>query len=412
MNDAELKSKSAQGFPTGATGAHAVEHFALGEDLRRVSVPIDQFPSWRSQILSFALCVLAPALCAWLYYGLVVSDQYAVEFRFSVRSAADLAGQDDTIVMALARRSNAHDIGSLPYIVSNYLRSRNIVRELDRDGALRTMFSSARADRLSRFDRTKSEDALWRYWQGMMAVNVDRVSGLVLVRVLAFDPEDAFELAKDVARATEAMIDGVAARARRDAVYLAEDELGRAGQRYSNALRNLRDVQNQEGTIDPQLTIDASATTLLGVLREKLALERQHDANMKVVSANAPQQLALASQIRALESQTEALTEALTSRREDMKSAAQSLARFESGELERRFSERLLEVAQASYERARLESERQHVYLALFVEPKKPTTAEYPRRVRLIAVVALSAFGLWSVLMLTIAGIRDHWSMR
>jgi capsular polysaccharide transport system permease protein len=408
MNDAHREPKSAASFPTGATGAHAVEHFVLGEDLRRVSVPIDQFGSWRWLILSFALCVLGAMLCASLYYGLIASDQYAVEFRFSVRSAGELGGDED-VVKALTRKGNAHDIGRLPYVVANYLRSRNVVRELDRNAALRTMFSRVGADRLSRFDRTTSEDALWAYWQGMMTVNVDRVSGLILVRVRAFTPEDAFDLAKDVARATETMIDGVAARARRDAVYLAEEELERASLRYSDALRNLRDLQNQEGTVDPQLAIDASATTLLGVIREKLALERQHDANLKVVSASAPQQRALASQIQALESQTAALTEALTSRREDVKSAAQTIARFESGELERRFSERLLEVAQAGYERARLEAERQHVYLALFVEPKKPTSAEFPRRLRLIAFVGTCAFGLWSVIMLTLAGVRDHW---
>ncbi|WP_036262339.1 hypothetical protein [Methylocapsa aurea] len=411
MNDAHREPKSAAGFPTGATGAHAVEHFILGEDLRRVSVPIDQFGSWRWLILSFALCVLGPLLTASLYYGLIASDQYAVEFRFSVRSAAELGGDED-VVKALTRGGNAHDIGSLPYVVANYLRSRNVVRELDRSAALRTMFSSARADWLSQFDRTKSEDALWAYWQGMTAVNVDRVSGLILVRVRAFTPEDAFDLAKDVARATETMIDSIAARARRDALYLAEEDLERASLRYSDALRNLRDVQNQEGTVDPQSAIDASATTLLGVIREKLALERQHDANLKVVSASAPQQRALASQIQALESQTAALTEALTSRREDVKSAAQTIARFESGELERRFSERLLEIAQAGYERARLEAERQHVYLALFVEPKMPTTAEFPRRLRLTAFVGACAFGLWSIIMLTTAGIRDHWGER
>ncbi len=407
MSDAHLESKPEAGFPTGSTGVYAVERFALHEDLRRVSVPIDQFGSWRSHVLSFALCVLAPLLCASFYYGVIASDQYAAEFRFSVRSAAELGGEED-IVALLTRGRGVHDIGALPYVVANYLRSRNVVRELDGKGALRTMFSNDRADRLSKFDPTESEDVLWTYWQGMTTVSVDRISGLVLVRVRAFRPEDALALAKDVARATEAMIDSVASRARRDALYSAAEELERASLRYTDALHALRDVQNQEGTVDPRQTIDASATTLLGILRERLALERQRDANMRVVSANAPQQLALSNQIRALESQTAALTEALTTRREGGKSAAQSIARFEEGELERRFSERLLEVAQAGYERASLESERQHVYLALFVEPKKPETAEYPRRLRSIALVGACAFALWSVMMLTIAGVRDH----
>jgi capsular polysaccharide transport system permease protein len=87
---------------------------------------------------------------------------------------------------------------------------------------------------------------------------------------------------------------------------------------------------------------------------------------------------------------------------------AQSIAQFEKQELEARFSKRLLEVAQAACERARQESERQHVYFALFVEPKKPEIAEYPRRARSVAFAGICAFSLWSVMMLAVAGIRDH----
>jgi capsular polysaccharide transport system permease protein len=170
----------------------------------------------------------------------------------------------------------------------------------------------------------------------------------------------------------------------------------------------LRDVRNQEGTIDPERTIKSSADTLLGVMREKLSLERDRDANLKVLSADAPEQKVLSDQIRALGSQVVSLTEALTSHRKNAKTVAQSIAQFEKAELEARFSKRLLEVAQAAYERARQESERQHVYFALFVEPKKPEIAEYPRRARSVAFAGICAFSLWSVMMLAVAGIRDH----
>ena len=273
---------------------------------------------------------------------------------------------------------------------------------------MRAVFSRDQADWLSRFDPTKSDDDLWLYWRDMISVNVDRVSGLVLVRVLAFTPEDALALARATSVSAEKMIDSVAMRERRDALFSADQELERARLRYSAALTALRDVRNQEGTIDPERTIKSSADTLLGVMREKLSLERDRDANLKVLSADAPQQKVLSDQIRALGSQVASLTEALTSHRKNAKTVAQTIAQFEKGELEARFSKRLLEVAQAAYERARQESERQHVYFALFVEPKKPEIAEYPRRARSVAFAGICAFSLWSVMMLAVAGIRDH----
>jgi capsular polysaccharide transport system permease protein len=336
-----------------------------------------------------------------------------VEFRFSVRSAAELVADEDNIALMIKTgKSGTHEIGILPYMAADYLRSRNVVRELDSDGWLRSLFSRDQADWLSRFDTSKSDDDLWYYWREMISVSVDRVSGLVLVRVLAFTPEDALALARAASVSAEKMIDSVAMRERQDALFSADQELERASLRYSAALTALRDVRNQEGTVDPERTIKSSADTLLGVMREKLSLERDRDANLKVLSADAPQQKVLSDQIRALGSQVASLTEALTSHRKNAKTAAQSIAQFEKQELEARFSKRLLEVAQAAYERARQESERQHVYFALFVEPKKPEIAEYPRRARLVAFAGICAFSLWSVMMLAVAGIRDHKSER
>jgi capsular polysaccharide transport system permease protein len=410
MSETHLKTRPDEHPPAPSTVELAVDHFVLREDLRRSSVPIDQFGSWRWHKLSFALFVVLPTLCASIYYGLIASDLYAVEFRFSVRSASDLVAEQD-IVSMLARGGGLANIGRLPYMAASYLRSRNAVRELDADISLREIYSRPEADWFARLNPSRNDDVLWAYWQSMMAVNVDRVSGLVLVRVLAFTPDDALTLARTAAEAIDRMVDGVATTARRDALAIAEDELKRAAERYAAALTQLRELRNREGTVDPKQTIEDAVATLVGVMRDKLALERQRDTNARSLALDSPQQKILASQIRALESQIAAQAEALTSKRQDMKTAADTIARFEERELERRFAERLLEAAQATYEKARQESERQHIYTTPFVPPKKPEIAEYPRRARSIAFVALSSLGLWGVFTLIIAGIRDHKNM-
>jgi capsular polysaccharide transport system permease protein len=409
MNEAHLAARAADRSPAGLSAKTGLDPFALREDLRRSSVPIDQFGSWRMHGLSFALLVVLPIMCAAIYYGLIAAEKYSVEFRFSVRLAAKVGGDSDNVAqMITGGNPGTQESGRVPYMAADYLRSRNIVRELDRDGWLRLVFSRGEADWLSRFDPAKSEDDLWLYWRDMISVTVDRISGLVLVRVLAFTPEDALALARAASVSTEKMIDSVAMRQRRDALFLAEQELERASLRYSAVLTALRDVRNQEGTVDPEQTITDSTDTLVGVIREKLSLERDYAANLKVMSTDSPQQKVLSDQIRALESQVASLTEALTSHQKNAKTAAQTIEHFDKQELEVRFSKRLLEIAQASYERARQEAERQHVYFALYIEPKKPEIAEYPRRGRSIAFAGICAFSLWGVMMLAAAGIRDH----
>ena len=159
MNEAHLEARAPDRFP--ADPSAGIEHFVLREDLRRVSVPIDQFGSWRMHGLSFALLVVLPILCTAIYYGLIAAGKYSVEFRFSVRSATELVADEDNIALMIkAGKPGAPEIGRLPYMAADYLRSRNVVRELDSDGWLRAVFSRDQADFLSRFDTTKSDEVV------------------------------------------------------------------------------------------------------------------------------------------------------------------------------------------------------------------------------------------------------------
>jgi capsular polysaccharide transport system permease protein len=299
-------------------------------------------------------------------------------------------------------------IGREPYMVANFVRSRNLVQELDNNGWLRSFYAKPFADFFSRFEPRGSYERLWKYWQKMVSVSVDRISGLVMVRVLAFKPDDALSIVREIRRSAERMIDQSSRRARADELRLSEEDLARARQRYTDALVALRQVREDEHTVDPEKTISAAASTLVSTVREKLSLERDREVSLRVLSPSAPQLQVLSQRLQALNDQVAALNRSLTSQNEADRTAADSISRFEQRELERRFAEKLLEISQASYERARLEVARQHLYLITFVEPVKPDKAEYPKRLRSIALVSICAAFVWGVVLLLIATIKDH----
>jgi capsular polysaccharide transport system permease protein len=381
--------------------------FMAESDFRRRPSPIDQFESYRLHKITFMLMVLLPVLAASLYYGLWASDQYAAEIRLSVRQAQEPVVTDDVLAM-LTKGMAAGTTGREPYLVANYVRSRNILEELDRQVHLRALYSKPQADFFARFDAQDSSEYLWDYWQKMATVSVDRLSGLIMVRVLAFTSDDAFVIATAVQRNAERMVDQAAQTARTDTLRLAEEDLSRARQRYIDSLVALRQVREGEQTVDPEKTINASAATLLGAIRQKLELERDRDVNLKAVSPSAPQLKVMNQRIRALDDQIVLLNRSLTSQNEADRTAADSISRFEERELQRRFSEKLMEISQGSYERARLEEARQHLYLTTVVGPIKPDKAEYPQRLRMIALVSICAVILWGITLLLIAAIKDH----
>jgi capsular polysaccharide transport system permease protein len=383
------------------------ESAMMETDFRRRPSPIDQFEGYRIHKITFVFMVLIPVLVTSFYYGFWASAQFAAEVRFSVRRAQEPIIGDDVLSM-LAKGLAVSGVGREPYMVANYVRSRNIVEELDQHGWLRSLYAKPTVDFFARFDAEDSGERLWKYWQKMMTVSVDRVSGLVTIRILAFTPDDAVTLVRAIQRAAERMIDRSSLRARVDALRLAEGDLSRARQRYADALLVLRQVREDEHTVDPEKTISAMASTLIGAVREKLALERDRDFNLRILSPSAPQLHVLNHRLQALDDEVTTLSRSLASQNNTDRTAADSVSQFEQRELERRFSEKLLEVSQASYERARLEAERQHLYLTTFVEPIKPDKAEYPKRLRTVAFVSMCAIVTWATALLLIAAIKDH----
>jgi capsular polysaccharide transport system permease protein len=376
-------------------------------DYRRRPSPVDRFESYRLHKISFLLVVVLPTLVACLYYGWWASDRYAAEARFQVRQTQEPNISDDVLAM-MAQGVAVGTTGREPYLVANYVRSRNLVEDIDRQIGLREIYSRPGVDWFARFDPRGSSEKLSSYWRSMVTVNADRFSGLITVRALAFTPDDAVAIVRAIKANSERIIDETSQRIRADALHLAEDELARARQRYVDSLIALRRVREGAQTVDPQTTIEATATTLTGALREKLALERDRAFNMRVVSQSAPQIQVLNQRIRAVDEQIAALNRSLTSRDEADRTAADVISRFEERELARRFSEKLMEITQSSYERTRVEEARQHMYLTTFVDPITPDRAEYPRRGRTIALVTVLALTAWVIMLILIAAVKDH----
>jgi capsular polysaccharide transport system permease protein len=396
--------------PKEATRAQPIER-PVGDlsesDYRRRPSPVDRFESYRLHQITFLLMVVLPTLAACIYYGSWASDQYAAEVRFGVRQTQEPIVGDDVLAM-MAKGMAVGSTGRDPYIVANYVRSRNLVEDIDRQIGLREIYSRPVADRFARFDPQKSGERLWSYWRNMVTVNADRFSGLVTVRALAFTADDAVTIVRAIQVNAERIIDQMSQRVRADARHLAEDELLRARQHYVESLLALRRVREGAQTVDPETAIEETAATLTGATREKLALERDRAFNMRILSPQAPQVQILNQRIRAVDEQIAALNRSLTSRDEADRTAADAIGRFEERELARRFSEKLMEITQSGYERARVEEARQHAYLTTFVEPLRPDEPQYPKRARTIGFIAVLALVIWVITLILIAAVKDH----
>jgi capsular polysaccharide transport system permease protein len=359
-----------------------------------------------ARLLSVVLVVAVPTAVVGLYYALMASDQYVAEVRLAVRAPQAPTSGDlmEAVRTFLGSRSGANDM----FVVSNYIRSRNIVREIDADGLVRGIFSRPEADYFSRFDPSRSVEALWRYWLGKVSASVDRMSGIVSVHVLAFRREDALLLAQEITRRAENLVNDYSTRLRLDARQNAQRELEQAADKYRAALMALRDFRDKDRVVDPIAEALATATMLLNLRIERIATERERVVTAQLTSSTAPAALLLAERVKALDQQIELLQAQLTSERETANVATTTLARFEELELTRLFSEQLLAIALKAFEQARVTAERQQAYLTVFAAPVVPEEALYPRRGVNTLLVFVCSLILWGVLSLVVAGARDY----
>jgi capsular polysaccharide transport system permease protein len=404
-----------------ALSSHADEVRTIGPGLKsflalpRFAFLEDVVPRLKASPLlaSFIAVVLVPAFAALVYFVLIASDQFAAQARFAVRQI-DIGSSDSTASVDNSA-SGSTDVnfsftapGQNAYIVTSYIQSRAIVDDLNKTLNLREIFRRPEADFWARLKRNASIDELTDYWRSMVSTYIDAPSGIVTLNVRAYRPDDAVALAKAVLTLSEALVNRISDRARRDAMESSEQEVRRTFEMTQSALADLRQFRDNSGIIDPVQAGTEIGKLLLPLLTEKIRLESNLFVASRDLDETAPTVKAMKSQLDATEKQIADLRGKLTNSDGDNRTLAASLAKFEQLDLKRQFAEKLYTLAQADLDRARLRAERQSVYLTVFVPPSLPEESRYPRRTAFPILIFLGLIILWSIGAMIVASVEDH----
>jgi capsular polysaccharide transport system permease protein len=175
----------------------------------------------------------------------------------------------------------------------------------------------------------------------------------------------------------------------------------------SKAREALLEFRNRINVIDPVSSAKSIGETIAQLTRDKVLLENNRAALVGIVSADSPTRRLLDAQIAAIESQIAGLQKQLAGHVQDSVISTQ-IAAYEDLQLEAQFAEKLYAIAQSGYEKARVEAEKQQLFLAMIVRPTLPEQATYPRIIRYTLTIFAICFVLWSMMVLLLAAIREH----
>jgi capsular polysaccharide transport system permease protein len=359
---------------------------------------------WIGRVVLFAVVVALPTIVAAVYYLLIASPIFVSEARFLVRTAAPPpAGGLNSVLVGVGLAPGSTDA----YAVHEYIMSRDAVNELSKAQNLRARLGRPGADLLSRFPRPfegASNEELYRAYKRFVSVSYDVTTGVSSLQVEAFSPADARNIAETLLSGGERVVNQLNAQAERDAVEQARLEVLDSQARITESQNALTGFRSRERLIDPGRA-SAANLELVGRLSEELAGLRAERAGLAASAPQSPQLPALDNRIKAYQREIDSEQSKVAG---ENNSLAPKIGQYERLVLDRDFAGHTLTSAMTALETARQEARHKRLYLQRIVNPGLPDAAMLPRRFRGLSVVFITALLVYGVLILLLAGLREH----
>jgi capsular polysaccharide transport system permease protein len=365
-------------------------------------------PGWRDKLRKidrlFLAVVVVPSLLSAIYFGLVASDVFVSESRFVVRSAERQANPGIGALLKGAPFASSLDD---THTVHDFMRSRDALNGIDSVLPLAKVFSASSIDALSRFDGLgldHSREALFRYYQNRVSIELDGASGISYLKVNAFNANDAYQINALLLELGEGLVNKLNERARSDLVKTAGLEVEAAELRVKAAGAALAAYRNKKGVFDPERQ-SALQLQLVSKLQDELIAARTQRDQLRSLTPENPQLPGLNRRVKSLQDELDGQMSVVAGGNQSLSLAS---AEYERLALERTFAEKQLGVAMVSLEQARNEAQRKQLYLERIVQPHKPDSPLLPRRARNIGAIFLMGLVVWGILSMLIAGVREH----
>ncbi|MEM9797842.1 MAG: capsule biosynthesis protein [Pseudomonadota bacterium] len=355
--------------------------------------------------MSFLLLVVLPsALTGWYLWTRAV-DQYASYVGFSVRQEDMSSPLDILQGMGDISGSSSSDTD----ILYEFLQSQRLVADLDAEIGLREIWGKPEQDPIFSFDPSGSIEDLVDYWERMVTID-DGGTGLIDVRVLAFEPADATLIAERLFARSSEMINELSAIAQEDTVRYAREDLQEAETRLTESRTALTRFRNANQMVDPAADLESQAGLLGGLQAQLVEALIQLDLLQEQTRTSDPRIAQAERRIEVIEARIaeERRKLGLGSGEDGEEAYADLVGEFERLAIEREIAEKMYAAALSSFDGARADARRQTRYLAAHVAPTMAETARFPKRISLWLLVTIGLGLAWSIMVLVGYSLRDR----
>lgn len=247
----------------------------------------------------------------------------------------------------------------------------------------------------------------------MVKIAYDRSTGLIELRVQAFEPDDAKRIAEAIYDESSAMINDLSAAAREDATRYAKEELDKATTRVRDARVALTEFRSRTQIIDPVADLQGQLS-IINTLQQQLT--------ETIISQNLLRDTTQSGDVRIaqIERREAVIRELIEEERgkfgvgtseggpSDASDYSRLVGDFERLTVEREFAEQAHLVARTAYDVSLAEAQRQSRYLASHVNPTLAESSRYPQRVTNSLLIAGMLLLAWGIGVMIYYSVRDR----
>lgn len=362
--------------------------------------------AWLKKRRWFLLFVVLPTLLAALYYGLVASDVYISESRFVIKSPDQKRSQMSTLAN-LVQTTGMSGGQEQTSEVLTFMRSRDALKELEKNPGIRDQYSARGADILSRFPKPFSDssfESLFKYFGNMVEARFDTEAGTAIIKARAFTPHDAYVINARLLELSEGLVNRLNSRAQSKGIVEAQRQVTLATDRAKTARVALTQYRNAQSLIDPSKQAVGVIEISNAMIAQRAALQAQLDLMQRVAPGN-PSISALRSRIGAMSVQIASQDSRVVGTGNGI---ASKLGGYENLLVEQEFATQSMNASNAALVQARAEAQRQQFYLERVVDPNVPDMPLLPKRFLDVLIVFAASLCLYFIAWMFLIGVLEH----
>lgn len=360
-------------------------------------------------MLSFLVLVVAPLVAIFVYLTEYAAPQFASTAGFTVRQN-EPTGPSELLggITQLAAGPATVD-GDILY---EFIESQALVQRLQARMDLTAHYSAPHeTDPIFALPPDTSIEDFVDHWQRVVRTSYNQSNGLIELRVLAFSPEMAQALGEAILEEGQVLVNALNATVREDTMRYSQADLDLASDRLREAREALTAFRTRTQIVDPESDLQGRLGVLNNLQQQLAEVLIEYDLLLEnTTNADDPRVRQTGQRIdviraRIAEERENFNTFDYGSGEEDYPSL---MTEYEGLLVERELAEQAYGLAVAALDLARTNAARQSRYLAVFIAPTFPETAEFPRVDVIMGQAVLFLLIGWSILALVYYSIRDR----